>query len=341
MLLRVASRRRVLIGLLIAIAGSALLAWQIRTIGLAQVLDSLRRIGAWFIVILALALGRFTLRSLSWATLIGEPVPLRRVLAATLSGDAIGNLTPLGLIASEPAKAMYVSDRVGPSRALSALAVENFFYSISVALYIIIGTGVMLTMFTVADDWFRTLATIVLAAMAGVLAVAAWAAWQKPQVASAVLARVPFVHLDTVVARVREFEIQTYGTVGGHWGRLAIVAVCESTYHVLSFAESFLMVSMLSDPSPVQAGPSLAAKAFVMDTVNRATAVAFKMVPARLGVDEAASGSFAVAIGLDRGVGVAMGLVRKGRLLVTATAGLLLLVRRAGAIRDSKLRVES
>ena len=73
-------------------------------------------------------------------------------VAATVSGDAIGNLTPLSLIVSEPAKAMYLRDRVPGSRAFPALAAENFFYSVSVALYIILGTIAMLQEFPVPPE---------------------------------------------------------------------------------------------------------------------------------------------------------------------------------------------
>jgi len=48
-------------------------------------------------------------------------------------GDALGNIIPLAsVVVSEPSKAVFVKDRVPLIAGLSALAVENIFYSLSV-----------------------------------------------------------------------------------------------------------------------------------------------------------------------------------------------------------------
>ncbi|MEJ7713182.1 MAG: lysylphosphatidylglycerol synthase domain-containing protein [Pyrinomonadaceae bacterium] len=52
-------------------------------------------------------------------------VSFRDAFRAYLIGDAMGNLMPLGLVVSEPVKAMMVRKRVPLVAALSAVAVEN------------------------------------------------------------------------------------------------------------------------------------------------------------------------------------------------------------------------
>ena len=124
-------------------------------------------------------------------TLAGPGVSFRRALAATISGDALGNLTPLSLIVSEPAKAMYLAGPAGAARALAALTAENFFYTVSVAIYIMLGTAAMLEAFALPDAVARAgIAALVI--MAVVLAAAGWLAWQRPSVVSASLARLPY-----------------------------------------------------------------------------------------------------------------------------------------------------
>jgi len=312
--------RRTAVTLLASAVGVALLVWQMRHVGLATIRDDLAAVGSGFVAILLLSLLRFVVRSAAWTTLIGERVPLMSVLAATIGGDALGNITPLSLLVSEPAKAMYLGGRVSTAQALAALTAENFFYSVSVAIYIVLGTAALLIAFPL-DPGLRWAGVIALVGMASVLAVAAWLAWQKPAVASAILARVPFAHLDAVVERVRDFEVRTYGSVGQQSGRLGVVIACETAFHALSFAEAWLTVWLLT-------GTSSPLEAFVLDTFSRVSNIIFRVVPLRLGVDQFGSEQVALAIGMRPGVGTTLSLVRTGRVLVWAVVGMALLVKR-------------
>jgi hypothetical protein len=303
-----------------SIAGVGLLVWQVQKVGLDAIRADLAAVGWGFVAILGLSLLRFVVRAVAWTTLIGERVPIARALAASIGGDALGNITPLSLLVSEPAKALYIGGRVSTAQALAALAAENFFYSISVAIYIVLGTAALLLVFPV-DATIQWAGTIALGAMATILAAAAWLAWQKPSVASAMLARVPFVKLDAVVARVRDFEVRTYGSVGQQAGRLNVVVACETAFHLLSFTEAWLTLWLLT-------GASLPLQAFVLDTFSRVSNIIFRLIPFRLGVDQVGSDLVARAIGLRGGIGTTLSLVRTGRVLVWAIVGMGLLLRR-------------
>jgi len=306
--------RRAAAGLLLLIAGAALLVWQIRDKGAADILEGFRSVGAWFGVILLLSLLRFVARTRAWTSLIDTPVPAGRALAATLGGDAIGNVTPLGLLASEPAKALYLGRYVAPARALAALMAETFFYTISVAIYIVLGTASMLEFFAL-DDAVRMAAWIALASMGTALAAAAWLAWRQPNLLSAMLAYVPVAKLRTIIDRIRDFELQAYGSARGRGGPLAVVVACEVTFHVLSYLEAWLTLWLLT-------GQSLPLAALVLDTFQRVSNIVFKMIPFRLGVDQVGSEMVAIAIGLPPGIGLQMSLVRTGRVIVWAVVGL-------------------
>lgn len=313
--------QRVVVTVLASLFGAALLVWQIQKVGLDAIQDGLIAVGAGFAAILALSLLRFTARSIAWRALMASAVPLGHVIAATIAGDALGNVTPLRLIASEPAKAVFLGDRVATSRSLSALAAENFFYSVSVAIVIILGAAAMLSAFAVPDRvrWGGWLA---LAAMTGVLAGALWIVWRKPALASAVAARLPIRGLARLVPRIQEIEAATYELLRGRSDRLALVVLCETSFHLLSIAETYVTLRLLTDAATPLG-------AFVLDTVNRLINVTFMPVPLRMGVDETGSGFAAEAIGLTSATGVTLALVRKGRVLVWAAVGLALLARRS------------
>ena len=64
-------------------------------------------------------------------------------------GDALGNIIPfVSAAVSEPSKAVFVKDRVPLMVGLSALAIENIFYALSVTLFIFAGTATLLLTFS-------------------------------------------------------------------------------------------------------------------------------------------------------------------------------------------------
>jgi hypothetical protein len=311
--------RRTILTLVALAVGAALLVWQVQLVGVERISSGLRAVGGGFVAILLLSFLRFVARSLAWTTLIGERVPLMKAVAASISGDALGNVTPLSLLVSEPAKAMYLSG-TGSGRSLAALTAENFFYSVSVGIYVALGTAAMLRTFPLPPQLHVTGITA-LALMVGVLVAAAWTAWQKPALASTVLSGLPFPRLTAVVDRVREFEVQTYGSAGGQGARLGVVFLCEAAFHLLSFLEAWLTIWLVT-------GVSSPLFALVLDTFNRVVNIAAKVIPFRIGVDQVTSESVAVAIGMAPAIGTTVSLVRTGRMAAWAAVGLLLLTRR-------------
>src|SRR5690606_24852263 len=121
--------RRALLTAVLLTAGLAVLAWTVVRLELTAeyVQTGFSRVGVWFAAILLLAFLRCARRAQAWRVLTGRHIPLRSAVAATISGDALGNVTPLGLAASEPAKALYLRRHADPASTLAALIAENFF----------------------------------------------------------------------------------------------------------------------------------------------------------------------------------------------------------------------
>src|SRR5262252_8237095 len=143
-----AMTRRLWITLAAAAGGLALLVWQVRATGVDNIARGFRAVG-WigFAGILVISLLRYISRSTAWTAVIPADTPPGRALAAIVAGDAVGALTPLSLLVSEPAKAAYLGSAipsVGIAGALAALIAETFFFSVSVAIYIISGAGLLL-----------------------------------------------------------------------------------------------------------------------------------------------------------------------------------------------------
>ncbi|HXT68197.1 MAG TPA: lysylphosphatidylglycerol synthase domain-containing protein [Vicinamibacterales bacterium] len=311
------------ISLLALAAGLAMLVWQVRQTGVSEIVRGFASVGAWgAAAIMVLSWLRFGARSTGWTALIAGETPPGRALAAVVAGDAAGNLTPLSMLVSEPAKAALLGwavPSVGTAQALAALAAETFFFGVSVAIYSILGAAALLIAYDI-DAPIRIAGLITLAAMTTVLIVAAWMVLKKPTVAGGVLARVPVPFVRAFAERVRSFERTAYATTTRPGARVGVVIAAASFFHVLSFAEMWLTLWLLT-------GDSLLAAAFVLDAVGRLVNAVFKMIPLQLGILQVGSELVARAIGLAPGTGVLVSLIRTARMLVWTGIGLVILGR--------------
>jgi hypothetical protein len=86
-------------------------------------------------------------------------------------------------------------------------------------------------------------------------------------------------------------------------------------------AEIYLTLWILSGQPPA------ILTAFILETANRLITVVFKVVPLRLGVDEAATAYISQVLGLGARPGLSMAIIRKLRMLFWALAGGILLIR--------------
>src|SRR4030095_3260062 len=107
-------RRFTPLGIIFALAGVVLFVYFVRKAGLAQRVEGIRRLGAGFILIIAISAVRHIVRSIAWSLCVEAPYRLRFVdaLRARLVGDAIGNiLTFASFVISDPAKPALTRDR--------------------------------------------------------------------------------------------------------------------------------------------------------------------------------------------------------------------------------------
>jgi hypothetical protein len=118
-------RKLTLTGVVTTLAGLALFAWLVWYVGPGEIWAGFRQIGWGLAIIIAIAGLRFAVRAAAWQRCLEPPHHLRfrDAFAAVLSGDALGNITPLGPIVGEPAKAAFVRARVPIGAALTALAI--------------------------------------------------------------------------------------------------------------------------------------------------------------------------------------------------------------------------
>jgi glycosyltransferase 2 family protein len=300
-------RRRLLVPIAAALGGLVLFSYAVRNVGWGSVVAGVTRVGWGLLPILAVAGLRFLVRAEAWrlCTPRDGRLSLPQAFAAYLAGDSVGNLTPLGLLASEPTKVFLIRHHLATREAAASLAVDLAVYSMSAVAMVAAGLLVLLAAVPLAAGWQQAIVAIVVALVAGV--------------AGAVM-----MLKGTRLRPLFDFS-------GGHPGRLWRVFLLDAVFHLLATIEVWITLGLLMDE-----GPTLP-QAIIFSALDRAVTIAFKFVPFRIGVDEASAGGMAALLGWPPAVGVALAVVKKVRSLAWVSVGLALIAAhpaRAGRATD-------
>jgi hypothetical protein len=327
-------------GLVFALAGLLLFAYFVWKAGPAPVWAQMRALGWGFLVILLVSGVRPVVRALAWTRCFesAHALRFRDALVAYLVGDALGNLMPLGIVVSEPAKAAMARERVPLAAAAAALAVENLFYMLSVALFVFAGMAALLVSFPLPARLlaasYATLGGIACVILFGYVVVRRRWRFLSGAVEFFAARGVGRGFAGRHGARFGALEERVYGFYGRHGARFLPIMLLETCFHLAGVVEVFATLYFISG-----AKTSWLA-AFVLESVNRVINVVFKFVPMRVGVDEAGTGMFTKALALGTTAGVTLAIVRKARVVVWTAVGIALLVRRGltvkGAAREAR-----
>jgi hypothetical protein len=304
------------------VGGALLFLWSIRAAGVAGVRDGVSRVGWWFVAICLLGGIRYLVRAAAWRMCLDDPsrLPLGVAFGAAVMGDALGNVTPFGVLISEPSKVAFVQRRTGAGPAISAVTIENLFYIASVVVLFVCGTGALLLSFDVGTALRRT-AYLTLGVAVGVALVIVVVLARRVRIASALAAALkswPLLRraVGNRRADLTTIEDQVFGFTSRHPGRVPSLFMLEAAYHAAGVMEIWLTVTLITG------GPIGFLVAFVLEFVNRTITIAFQFVPLWLGVDEAGTGLITTALHLGAATGVGLALVRKARVMVWTGLGL-------------------
>jgi hypothetical protein len=327
------SRSSTVASIAIIALGLALLVWLVLRADPAQIWSALQKLGWGVVLIVAIAGLRFAVRAAAWSRCLEPPHRLRfsEAFTAVLCGDALGNATPLGPLVSEPAKVAFVRDRVPMGVAFTALAIENVFYTLSVAAMIAAGITALLLRGGLERE-LRLAAEVGIALVLTVYVAATWVLMRQPAVLSrtvAVAARlVPALGRPHRLAKVQRLEQEIYTFASRRRGTAAAIVGAELIFHALGVLEVYVSLWLLSGDRP-----SLVTS-FILETANRLIIVLFKFIPMQQPVvGGAATVLVARALGITQETALALAIVRGGRMLFWQFAGTLLLVRHGMSTR--------
>jgi hypothetical protein len=320
------SRSLTLAGAVTTAAGVALLVYLVWTAGPRAIWEGFRQVGWGLAGIVALAGVRFAVRAAAWIRCLEPPhtLSIADAFTAVVSGDALGNATPLGPLVGEPAKVAFVRTRVPLGAAFTALAIENVFYTLSVGAVVAAGTIALLLRGGLASD-VRMAGEIAIGAVLAAYVVVAWALLRRPALLSrgvVALGRAwPSPRVLARLDKVRRLEQDIYTFTSRRRQALGPLVLLELLFHVLGVLEVHVTLWLLLGRQP----PLVTS--FVLETVNRLVTVAFKFVPQQPGLNEGATVLAGQVLGLSFPIVSTLAIVRRARMLFWQLAGMALLVR--------------
>ncbi len=279
-------------GAVVISLAAVLFVYAIHAAGVAHIRDAASRIGWGFALIVLLAGAREVARTLAWMRAVEGPAHLP--FCDALSARLAGEALNTLL-----PMGVVVGEPAKAARVRHRLPFGTAFTALMIELA------------------FYSASVMLLFAV-GVLAV-------LPRLALLSLATVACVSLTQVAGKVQSLCESIIAFAVRHPYRAWSIVALEAIYHSLAVAEVYVTVFLIS---PADAGW---VSAIVLETVNRAVTIVFKMLPLRIGIDEAAAALVGRRFELGTTTGLLLALVRKMRLLVWSAIGLGLMLRRRAA----------
>jgi hypothetical protein len=317
------------IGIIFALFGLLLFAYFVWKAGAGEITGGIRKLGSGFLLVLAVSGIRYVVRTLGWTLCFtGEHrLRFRDAFRAYIVGDAMGNLTPLGIVASEPTKAALVRDRVPLITAVAALAVQNLFYSLSVALFILSGIVALLLSFPLTPG-LRLMSLISLGVVCAIILLGFTIYHLRWRFISAAFERLRRNRFGQRFLKEKQKESTSavedtvYNFYSRNKARCALIMALEACFHLAGVLEVYVTLYFISDVHPTFMA------AYVLESVNRIINVVFKFVPLRAGVDEAGSSWVTKVLKFGVTTGTTLAIIRKARVICWTALGVAFLIRR-------------
>jgi len=322
------SRRFAPLGVIFGLLGLLLFAYFVSRAGVGEIVSNIQRLGAGFLLILGVSGIRYVVRALAWIRCVERPyqLPFRDAFAARVMGDALGNIIPfVSFAVSEPSKAVFVKDRVPLMAGFSALAIENIFYALSVALFIFSGTATLLLTFALPKG-LRYASIAALATTVVLIPIVLLIMRSQARFLSGI---VGFLGAKKLRPRAESLEDRIYGFYASSQRSFLSIFALEMGFHAAGVLEVFITLLFISPVAPTLT------QAFILESVNRIINIAFKFIPLRAGVDEGGTGQVSKVLGFARGIGETLAIVRKGRDIFWSLIGLLLIWKKGHSLTQT------
>src|SRR6266851_4266663 len=137
-----------IVKLVLSIVGLAVIAWSIHHIGWAPVLEALRRLTWWQLVLVCLPYAVImAVDTLGWRFAFPrDAAPFHRLFGARLAGEALNLVTAVGSVGGEAVKAWLIRRDVAYAESVPSVVIAKTTMTIAQALFLLVGVALAWTM---------------------------------------------------------------------------------------------------------------------------------------------------------------------------------------------------
>jgi len=319
-----------IVKLVLSIVGLAVIAWSIHHIGWAPVLEALRRLTWWQLVLVCLPYALImAVDTLGWRFAFPrDAAPFHRLFGARLAGEALNLVTAVGSVGGEAVKAWLIRRDVAYAESVPSVVIAKTTMTIAQALFLLVGVALAWTM--PATD------SRVISAMLWLLVVevAAVAGFVAVQVVGVVGRTGRLLEWFGVVRRddyAQQLDAALRDYYRRDWRRLSLSTGFHLAGWLLGAVEAYLILFFLGISADL-------VTATVIEALGAGVRFATFLVPASLGAFESANAAAFEAMGLGAGAGLAFSFVRRARQIAWIGVGLLVLVSMGWLAKRAELQ---
>jgi len=324
------------------VAGLVLLAFLIRKLGAASVLDNLRLVG-WGIVPIVLQEGiSCVTNTLGWLAAFPRPrppIPFGQLLAARVSGDAVNYVTPTATLGGEFVRTRFLHGQATGTALVASVAVAKLGQTIGQIAFVLVGLGIILDETPLPDAIHYGLLAGLAALSAGAIVLlfvqrrGMFAPALRLAERLGMSARAP-----ELMRRVQRLDEEIARIHANENGAFALSVACFFGGWSMGVVEMYLILWFLGGRGTVHRKMTIEVLSVAIDGM-------LFFVPFKAGTQEGGKVLIFTLLGLDPAKGLAVGILRRIRELTWATIGLLILSRQqlitrpevppAGAVENS------
>jgi uncharacterized membrane protein YbhN (UPF0104 family) len=338
------SRTNILIWLhgITFILGFGLLIYVVYRIGYQSILDSVSNVGWGFLIILGLNITRHFLRSASMYLAI-EPelrtFKYRSAVAARFGGEAVTFFTFTGPFLGDATKAVLMKKDLPLTHGASAVIIDNILYYVTVILVVLAGVATLLVNYgSSGNAMTRVLLAIVLVAVVMFSCMMLALMYKVTPLTHAIGFLEKRRLAPKFLLKRRENILTVENNVFNfyHNRRRDFLTVFSISLgvHVVSVIEVLCALTFLGYQANVST-------AFIIESLTKVINAVFGFIPGTIGVYEGGNELILRTLGYDLGVGVALGLVRRGAILFSTVIGIVILLWRGAASGARHLKSRS
>ena len=323
------------LGAVLTLLGLGLFVYFVYSVGVGEIIKGIVNLGfIGFAFIIFVYFLRVAARASAWRLSVSAPhkLKLRDTLPAVIIGEALSSLIPLGILISGTSKAVAVQRRVPLVVGLSSVATENLFYSFITGLFIIFGAFLFLLSSELEKTWVLMI-NVLIGVIFALIVFALLIIIRQWHLLSNLCDWFYNRHLGRGIlengrGQALLFENLIFGFYRQYPRRFLPICLFQIAFHALGILEVWFILSRIST-----ALPSFNSS-FLLESISRLITIVFKLVPFLIGVDEAGAQIITETLALGAGVGVTIGIIRKGRILFWTAIGLILIFKRGISVRE-------